>query len=103
MYLVHVHLRTHPRGEYLPEWTAPALAHCAAGFDGFEHVTVHAAEGPHPVIGLYLRAPSLEEAESAAEGLWWSAWSTHHRLRDWEFVRAEVPLLMPEVNPRPRD
>jgi hypothetical protein len=31
---------------------------------------VHADALPHPVLGLYLRADSLAEAEAAADSLW---------------------------------
>lgn len=97
MYLVHVHLRSR-YGDLLPEWTASAIAGSAAGLEGFEHVSVHADAFPHPVLGIYLRAPSLEAAEAAAEALYRQAWASHQALRDWEFIRAEVPLL-PDVHP----
>ncbi|WP_328536605.1 hypothetical protein [Streptomyces sp. NBC_00344] len=97
MYLVHVHLRSRSSGDLLPEWTATAIADCAAGLEGFEHVSVHAEAFPQPVLGIYLRAPTLEAAEAGAEALCRRVWSCHQALTAWEVVRAEVPLL-PDAN-----
>ncbi|MGW1889938.1 hypothetical protein ACWCP6_06665 [Streptomyces sp. NPDC002004] len=101
MYLVHVHLASHPRGDILPgRPTVAAIAGCGAGVDGFEHVSVHTEAGPAPVIGMYLRASSLEAAEAAAETLWWRSCTAHPWLYAWEFRRAEVPLLLSESSRR---
>ncbi|MFF4152536.1 hypothetical protein ACFYZU_20170 [Streptomyces sp. NPDC001651] len=99
MYLVHVHLRAHPRGHTLPDWTAAAVAGRGAEFTGFEHVSVHRNPASGPTVGIFLRARSLEEAEAAAERLWRRSCSAHPSLRDWEFRSAEVPLIALEYHP----
>ncbi|MEU6775249.1 hypothetical protein [Streptomyces sp. NPDC046759] len=99
MYLVHVHLQPHPRGEVMPDVAAAAIAGCGAGIEGFEHVSVHRGEEAAPVVGIYLRARCLEEAEAAAEFLWWRACASHPWLRDWRFRRAEVPLVESHFQP----
>jgi N-acetylglutamate synthase-like GNAT family acetyltransferase len=105
MYLVHVHLGPHPDGRRLPGTaTTAALAGCAAAAAGagrLEHVSVHADAPAHPVVGVYLRAASLEAAEGAAEALWRCAAASHPWLEDWEFRCAEVPLLPDPAAGRP--
>ncbi|MFB8756617.1 hypothetical protein [Streptomyces nigra] len=99
MYLVHVHLRAHPRGHALPEWTAAAVAGRGAEVTGFEHVSVHRTPASDPTVGIFLRAPSLAEAEAAAEHLWRRSCAVHPSLHDWEFRHAEVPLITLEYHP----
>ncbi|MCL6675028.1 MULTISPECIES: hypothetical protein [Streptomyces] len=96
MYLVHVYLRSHPRGCVLPDWTAAAVARCGAEVDGFEHVSVHPAPASAPTVGIFLRASSLEEAETAAESLWRRTCAAQPLLGGWELRSAEVPLIAPE-------
>lgn len=93
MYLVHVHLRPPRSGARLPAPTATAIARSAAGHDGLVHVSVHPDPEAAPVVGLYVRAPSLAAAEAAARRLWLHAASAHSALGEWELERAEVPLL----------
>lgn len=99
MYLVHVHLWPHPCGDELPASTATALADCGSDVEGFEHVSLHRENESGPVVGVYLRASSLEAAESTAESLWWRACTAHSWLYGWKFRRAEVPLMTPELFP----
>ncbi|MEV7522598.1 hypothetical protein [Streptomyces sp. NPDC091371] len=98
MYLVHVHLRPPRSGARLPDPAAAAIARCAAGRDGFVHVSVHPDPEASPVVGLYLSAPSLDAAEAAARRLWRHVGSQLAALGEWEVERAEVPLL-PGVDP----
>ncbi|MER6632854.1 hypothetical protein ABT301_32315 [Streptomyces sp. NPDC000987] len=97
MYLVHVSVRPRRGGTVLSPSVAGLIALACADRGGFEHVTVHADALPHPVLGLYLRADSLAEAETSADALWRHAALFVPQLRDWELVRAEVPLLRPEA------
>ncbi|GAA3842345.1 hypothetical protein GCM10022403_087890 [Streptomyces coacervatus] len=94
MYLVHIHLRPLAAGESLPDDTATVMM--SAGLEvGLEHAVAHLASTPRPVIGVYVRAATLDEAESLAEDIWWRASGTDRRLGRWVPLRVEVPL-MPE-------
>ncbi|MGW6704015.1 hypothetical protein ACWGDE_03825 [Streptomyces sp. NPDC054956] len=93
MYLVHVHLSSHPSGEPLPGRTASAMTEAAAGCADVVHIAVHAETAADPVLGVYLRAPSLAEAEAAAGELWRAARAAHPWLSGWRLLRAEVPML----------
>lgn len=93
MYLVHVHLHPHPSGDLLPGNTAATITASTAEAEGIEHVSVHPHTQPHPVIGIYVQAATLEDAEEMAESVWRRASARHGRLREWGFARAEVPLL----------
>ncbi|MEU9924074.1 hypothetical protein AB0H51_22755 [Streptomyces griseoluteus] len=97
MYLVHVSVRPRRGGTVLSPSVAGLIALACADQDGFEHVTVHADALPHPVLGFYLLADSLAEAETSADALWRHVALSVPELRDWELVRAEVPLLRPEA------
>ncbi|KJK45328.1 hypothetical protein ACFCYM_11630 [Streptomyces sp. NPDC056254] len=66
-----------------------------AGADGFELAVAHPAAQPHPVVGVYMRAPSLEAAEEGAAAVWRAAAATHPQLRPWGLLRAEIPLFLP--------
>ncbi|MER6450434.1 hypothetical protein DEJ51_17310 [Streptomyces venezuelae] len=85
----------------MPSSAAEAIAGACAGRDGFEHVSVHPDALPHPILGFYLRADSLEEAESATLSLWCRAGSAVPELRAWEPVRAEGPLFRPDLEADP--
>ncbi|WP_433399570.1 hypothetical protein [Streptomyces sp. CA-146814] len=56
---------------------------------------------PHPVVGFYVRAESLLEAEAAALSLWHRARAGVVELQGWEAVRAESPLFRPELETGP--
>jgi hypothetical protein len=99
MYLVHVHLWPHPGGCDLPDTTASVIADCGSDITGFEHVSVHSPNDSAPVVGIYLRAPTLEAAELAAESLWRHSCTAYPWLCGWKFRRAEAPLMMPEPYP----
>ncbi|MGW6565219.1 hypothetical protein [Streptomyces sp. NPDC054975] len=95
MYLVHIHLRPPADGPPLPRDTDRLVAGSAVAADGFELAVAHPRVRPHPVVGVYLRARSLEAAEECAGSIWRRAVARHPQLRAWIPVRAEVPLLMP--------
>lgn len=94
MYLVHLAIA--PRGDArLPEQLGQALE--ATAPDVLEHVSVHSQAWPHLVIGLFLRVASLDEAETTAELIWERAAASCPQLAEWRLRRAEVPLLLFEL------
>ncbi|MEU6671826.1 hypothetical protein [Streptomyces sp. NPDC046727] len=97
MLLVHLTLDPPPCGELLPPDIGGLIRACAACEDGLEHVVVHASARPRPVIGVFLCHADLMSAEAAAERLWSRAVACRPRLAAWRLLRAEVPLLRPEV------
>ncbi|MFJ4948490.1 hypothetical protein [Streptomyces sp. NPDC088760] len=66
--------------------------------DVLEHVSVHLQSRPHPVIGLFLRVASLNEAESTAEQIWVRAATACPQLAEWCLRRAEAPLMYYELD-----
>ncbi|MFJ9432873.1 hypothetical protein ACIRQY_24915 [Streptomyces sp. NPDC101490] len=92
MYLVHVGLRA-PRGASAPADLRSLVLSRLGRDDGVEHVSAHPLARPNPVIGLYLRAGSLAEAEEQADGLIRLLLSHCPELADWTPLRAEVPLI----------
>ncbi|WP_405550574.1 hypothetical protein [Streptomyces sp. NBC_01171] len=93
MYLVHVHVQPPVHGVLLPSGTADAVAACGRDVNGVEHVVVHADTHPHPVIGVYISAATLQAAEETAVTLWRRTLDDHHWLHSWTLLRAEVPLI----------
>ncbi|MER5934831.1 hypothetical protein [Streptomyces sp. NPDC002054] len=93
MYLVHIHLQAPLPGDRLPHRAAAQIAGHAAGREGLLHVSVHPDPEDRPVVGVYLRAGSLAEAEAAAVRLWQLAQTAIPPLARWTLLRAEVPLL----------
>ena len=90
MYLVH--LAVSRSGDVpLPAEIRQMLE--ATAPDVLEHVSVHPQSRPHPVIGLFLRVASLNEAESTAEEIWFRAAAVCPQLADWSLRRAEAPLM----------
>lgn len=90
MYLVH--LAVAPLGDArLPVEIRQTLEAIAP--DVLEHVSVHAQARPHPVIGLFLRVASLNEAETTAKLIWERATAASPQLAAWRLRRAEVPLI----------
>ncbi|WP_411105200.1 hypothetical protein [Streptomyces sp. cmx-4-9] len=98
MHLVHIYLRPPECGRPLPRETEELLAGSAADADGCELVVAHPQVEPHPVVGVYIRASSLEAAEERAGAIWHSASAVHPQLRPWVLVRAEIPLLLPDLD-----
>ncbi|MGW6058577.1 hypothetical protein [Streptomyces sp. NPDC055189] len=92
MYLVHIHLRPLDVGGSLPGDTAATVMSAGSGA-GLEHVAVHLRSGAHPVIGVYVRAATLQAAEAVTEDAWWRASATDRSLSAWVPLRVEVPLL----------
>jgi len=97
MYLVHLHLRRadgSPPGA-LPEPIGAAVRAAAGAEDGVEHVAVHGDMRPHPVLGVYVVADCLADAEAGARRAWERARAHHPGLREWALVQAQVPLIAP--------
>ncbi|MFI8266763.1 hypothetical protein [Streptomyces sp. NPDC085665] len=100
MYLVHAGLRA-PRDAFLPADLRSLILSRLGPNDGAEHVSVHPHARPDPVIGLYLRAGSLVEAEEHAAILIRLLLSRCPELADWTPSRAEVPFIAAAFEPRP--
>ncbi|MFC1410940.1 hypothetical protein ACEZCY_15500 [Streptacidiphilus sp. N1-12] len=104
MYLIHLQLGS-PGLCDLPEQTA-AWVYSAAGSDeGVEHVSLHADARPCPVLGMYLLAESLEQAEARAAAVCRRALAVRPELRGWVLGEVRAPLVAPfyeallDVNP----
>lgn len=94
MYLVHIHLRPPPGGGVLPGDTAGLVMSAGRG-TGLEHAAVHSENGQDPVIGVYVRATTLPDAEAVASDIWKRTTRADPRLDRWTPLRIEVPLLPP--------
>lgn len=94
MYLVHLVLAP-PGDAPLPAAIRQILE--ATAPDVLEHVSVHPQARPHPVIGLFLRLASLNEAEVTAKQIWERAAAACPQLTEWRLRRAEVPLVPYEL------
>jgi hypothetical protein len=91
-YLVHIHLAPRDPGSRLPPECASAIVDHTT-HPGVVHVVVHPLAEPHPVVGLYIREPSLVQAEMSARQVWQQAVAAEPWLENWELVAAEVPLI----------
>ncbi|MFH9858860.1 hypothetical protein [Streptomyces sp. NPDC017202] len=60
-----------------------------------EHVTAHPHAVPDPVLGVFLVAESLTEAEAMTTVLCRRLLNSHTGLSGWGLRRAQVPLLAP--------
>ncbi|ASU79161.1 hypothetical protein CDG81_13660 [Actinopolyspora erythraea] len=90
MYLVHLTITT--AGDIaLPAEIKQMLATTAP--DALEHVSLHLQARPHPVISLFLRTASLQEAETMARQIWERAVDAIPQMSEWSLLRAEVPLI----------
>jgi hypothetical protein len=100
MYLIHLALEAGGRGvggTSLPADTGAAIAACAGDADALEHVTVHRDDPALPVVGFFLRAACIEEAEAAAERLWRRTVAGRPDLRTWRVKCSESPLFVPDA------
>ncbi|MER5468339.1 hypothetical protein ABZX90_00990 [Streptomyces sp. NPDC002935] len=92
-YLVHIHLAPRDPDMLLPTLSAAAIAGSTT-HPGVVHVVVHPLARPHPVIGLYIREATLDQAETSARQVWRHAVVSEPWLDNWDLVCAEVPLIM---------
>ncbi|MFG2714782.1 hypothetical protein ACGFX2_30135 [Streptomyces goshikiensis] len=96
MYLVHAGLRASAPDAQLPDTTAD-LIRSVADADGTpaEHVSAHPHALPDPVVGVFLVADSLSEAERRTESLCRRALAVVPALRGWKLTRVGAPLVTP--------
>ncbi|MFF5449416.1 hypothetical protein [Streptomyces sp. NPDC012888] len=94
MYLVHLALRPPPGATLDPQLPARLRALALPG-ERLEHVVDHPDGNPHPVLGLYLIAGSLAEAEGTARSIGLRATALLPALRGWSLAGAHVPLITP--------
>jgi hypothetical protein len=95
MYLVHLHLRPTDSSPLraLPERIGTGLRAAARAEDGVEHVVVHGDARPYPVLGVFVVADRLEDAEANAARVWERALSSYSELGGWGLVEAGTPLI----------
>ncbi|MFD6179914.1 hypothetical protein [Streptomyces goshikiensis] len=96
MYLVHAGFRASAPGARLPA-AAADLIRSLADADGLsaEHVSAHPHALPDPVVGVFLVADSLSEAERRTETLCRRALDVVPALRGWTLTRVGAPLVAP--------
>ncbi|MEV7523868.1 hypothetical protein [Streptomyces sp. NPDC091371] len=94
MYLVHARLEPSAQGGELPSDLRALVYESTRPEDGVEHVSVHGDVPSAPVLGLFLMAGSLAQAEANAAAVCARLLEIHPELAGWTLVRAEVPLLV---------
>ncbi|MEU3605211.1 hypothetical protein AB0E83_07095 [Streptomyces sp. NPDC035033] len=97
MYLVHARLAALGGAAPLPSRTrvrALVLGR-ARPEERVEHVSLHAHALPHPVLGLYLLADRLSEAEAAARAVCRRVLRDCPEFDGWSLLEAQVPLMAP--------
>jgi hypothetical protein len=103
MYLVHLHLRraddagrSERRGRddcaELPPQTGSWVRAAARWGDGVEHVALHAQARPGPVLGVYLLADCLDDAEKSAARVCGRTLAARPELRCWSLVNGRTVL-----------
>ncbi|MFJ6842894.1 hypothetical protein ACIQRE_09505 [Streptomyces griseoluteus] len=95
MYLVHAHFRAHvPLAVPSVQFAELVLAQVRAS-GGVEHASAHFPPPHALVIGFWLSAGTLREAETRTRNLCERALETVGELSGWTLLRAEAPLLAP--------
>ncbi|WP_219670170.1 hypothetical protein [Streptomyces bambusae] len=92
MYLIHLKLRLEA-DRLLPSGTADLVRAAARPGDRLEHVTVHPDAPGGPVLGLFLLADRLEQAEEAADALCRRALAASPELRGAALLDRQVGLV----------
>ncbi|WP_052707213.1 hypothetical protein [Streptomyces rubellomurinus] len=95
MYLIHAELRAPAPGAALGADPARALLAAALPAERIEHVVVHEGTGPGAVLGVYVIAERLAEAESAVAGFCRRALPTLPAFGGWTVLRVGAPLVAP--------
>ncbi|MEU7065369.1 hypothetical protein [Streptomyces sp. NPDC046161] len=93
MYLIHVGLRAPSAQAALPARAADLVRAQAPAHIPVEHVSAHPHARPSPVLGVYLLADGLEEAEHRAEALCRHATRSVPELSGWSVGRVGAPLV----------
>ncbi|MCB5181046.1 hypothetical protein [Streptomyces antimicrobicus] len=94
MYLIHAQLRG-PCGAPLPYGAARQALDLARPEERVEHVSAHPLAVPHPVLGFFLMAGSLSEAEGRVAQVCLRLLRESDELAGWVLHRAEAPLVAP--------
>jgi hypothetical protein len=94
MYLIHAQLTGSP-GLELPDDLRARLCAQATGEASIEHVTPHPDAHDGPVLGLFVAAPSLAEAERAAETACLRVLRSHPALAGCALARCGAALVAP--------
>ncbi|MFE2721609.1 hypothetical protein [Kitasatospora sp. NPDC059327] len=95
MYLVHATLRPLAPDGSLPRDVRDLLLAAIRPEDRVEHLVVHPDAVPRPVLGVYLLADSLAEAEHRAAAFCRRALAGTPRLSGWRTAGVAVPLVTP--------
>ncbi|MEV7776780.1 hypothetical protein [Kitasatospora sp. NPDC088351] len=95
MYLVHTALQPGAAGGPLPPDARELLLAAARVEDRIEHVVLHPHAVPHPVLGVYLLADSMEEAEARVAGFCDRALAAVRPFTGWCAAPPTVPLVVP--------
>ncbi|MET8623679.1 hypothetical protein ABZW30_07970 [Kitasatospora sp. NPDC004669] len=95
MYLVHAALRPLSPGLRLSLDARELLLAAIRPEDRVEHLVVHPDALPNPVLGVYLLADSLAEAESRTDAFCRRALTAVPRLAGWSAARVAAPLVTP--------
>jgi hypothetical protein len=94
MYLIHARL-TGPPGLELPDDLKARLRAQVTGATSIEHVTPHPDALGGPVLGLFVAAPSLAEAERAAEAACLRVLRSHPALAGCGLDRCGAAFVAP--------
>ncbi|MGW6263045.1 hypothetical protein [Streptomyces sp. NPDC055085] len=92
MRLVHVRIRC-PEGEILPQNAVWLIGRSAQQREGVEHVAFHPDAANGPVLGLFLTASGVAEAERAAEAVCRGALADHVELAGFGLTVCDVALV----------
>ena len=95
MFLIHAALRAPAPGVQLPSATAEFIRYLPGAEGLVEHVSAHPGALPDPVVGVYVLADGLAEAERRTEDLCRRALAEVRALRGWRVTRVGVPLVAP--------
>ncbi|MET8629732.1 hypothetical protein ABZW30_39410 [Kitasatospora sp. NPDC004669] len=95
MYLVHAALRPPYAGAPLPPDVGTLLRSLATREEAVEHVSVHPAAEPDPVVGVFVLADRLTDAERRVAELCRRAVSTAAELSGWTYGRVGAPMVTP--------
>ncbi|WP_406114121.1 hypothetical protein [Kitasatospora purpeofusca] len=93
MYLVHVSLHSPAGPAPLPDGARERLLAAAVAEEGIEHLCVHTGAEPHPVLGVFLLADRVEDAEDRAQAFCRRAVAPVPALAGWRVQHGQVPLV----------
>ncbi|MER7846194.1 hypothetical protein ABTZ03_19830 [Kitasatospora sp. NPDC096077] len=94
MYLVHAALRPLSPGLHLPPDVRGLLWDAVRPTDRIEHLVVHRAAQPHPLLGVFVLTDSLLDAEERVAAFCRRA-AAEPVLAGWSPARAAAPLVVP--------